>query len=164
MLGDGVEAEAGVEAEGGVELFDVDCQGFGGGGGFGLEGAEEGGAEAAVAVWGEEGDVHDADLGGAAVEVEAADRFVVEEDEVEDGAGVVRAVVGVLGGELLGEEGVDLGLGPVGEGDLFFAGAGVDAEEEVAIGGSGRAEGQVHRGRSSSSAKRACHWLAIWSQ
>src|SRR5262249_22672081 len=78
VFGDGAEAEAGVEAESGVELFDVDGEGFGGGGGFGLEIAEERGRVTAVAVRGEEGDVHDADVGGATVDVKATDGIVVE--------------------------------------------------------------------------------------
>jgi hypothetical protein len=134
VFGDGVEAEAGVEAEGGIELFDVNGEGFGGGDGFGLEIAEERGRVTAVTVRGKEGDIHDADFGAAAMDVEAADGIVVREDEVEDGAGVVGAIVGVLSGELLGDEGGFLCLVPIGEGQLFFAGTGVDAEEEVAVG------------------------------
>lgn len=77
------------------------------------------------------------------MDVEPAGRLAADLDDVQGGAGVALAVPGVLGGELRGEE---LGLPrlvPVGQRQFLLAGAGVDAEEVVAVLGGDGAEGEA---------------------
>ena len=79
LVGDLAEAEALVEAEGGVEALDVDAERFAGGGGLGLEVAQDGGAGAGAPALGEEGDVDEVYGVGTVVEIEAPRGLAVED-------------------------------------------------------------------------------------
>ena len=89
--------------------------------------------DAAVAEFGHERDVDDADFVLLARDVEPPGRLAVHEDDVERRARVVLLVVGVLGVELhLDEHGLLRGV-PLHRGELGLAGTRADQQECLAV-------------------------------
>ena len=144
---DAAKSEAIVESHGRIVPLDVDAHHLALAPGLLEHAAHQRFTEALAAVFGEEGDVDDADLILAAVQVEPSGGLAVKQQEIEGGGREVLLVEDVLGMELLGQKRLLLLEAPRHHRHLQGAGRAVELLQEGEIGVGDRAAGQVAAGQ-----------------
>src|SRR5262245_41512620 len=118
----------------------MDAHGLVGGGGFGQEVAQDGGAYASIAVGRQQGNVHNADLVLPAGDIEPPHRHCIAQNDEKVRLGIAFLVELMLGRELLVQKRRFLRVVPIDEGQLFEPRAGVHLVEEGFVVGSNRAK------------------------
>ena len=118
----GAKAESFVPIVGpGIVAFDMQAERAMARFAFGLQVFHQARTDALVARSGEQGDVHDPEFGGPAIDIEPADDLTVLQDEVKVGVGVVEGVALMLGVELLLDELLFFELAEGGMRQFLFA-------------------------------------------
>jgi len=127
------KAQPFIEPQGRVELLHMDAHGLVGGGGFGQEVAQDGGADPGVAVGRQQGDIDNADLILPAGDIEAPDGHRVAQNDEKVRLGVAFLVKLVLRCELLVQKGGFVCLVSIDHGQLVEPRASIHLGEECCV-------------------------------
>src|SRR5271167_2238352 len=99
-----MESQALVKPQGRIESFDVQGDGFAESSGFPQQIRENRAADSGAAEFGQQGNIHQPDLRGSVVEIDAADGRVVAQDNLKRRIAIMLPVVRGLKLKLLAEE------------------------------------------------------------